>query len=126
MTSGQYGVIVPGMSLCWADIADAAVTVHSREARLIGHTQQLLTPALGQAQGMARRGAYGLRSAITPTRSSWAFQRCRVRSSMPATSHASRSRAPACVPFRCHGPGYGDLRGRSFVLAPVEDRRDFF
>ena len=35
----------------------------SRKARLIGRTQRL--PALGQAQGSARCGAYGLRSAIT-------------------------------------------------------------
>ena len=30
------------------------------------------------------------------------------------------------APLGCLGPGSGDLRGRSFVLALVEDRLDFF
>ena len=51
MTRGQYGVIVPGMSLRRADIADAAVTVlevvPTHEAGSPGASRLKVSKALG-------------------------------------------------------------------------------
>ena len=65
---------------------------HRGEARFVSHGQQ--RRALGRAQGMARGRANRLRPAIARRGPSWAFQRCSVRTSMPAISQAGCSRAP--------------------------------
>ena len=62
------------------------------EARLVGHGQQ--RSALGWVQGMARGRPHRLRPAIAAVRPCRAFQRCSVRTSIPAISQAGCSRAP--------------------------------
>ena len=73
----------------------------------------------------AARTACGLPSPDTSP--SWAFQRCRVSTSMPAISHARCSRAPAaCAVSMSRDRSWRFHRGRSFVLCLVEDRLHFF
>jgi len=119
----------PGVTRRWDKVSDVVQEVsHARVWS--GVHYRFLTEA-GMKMGK-EIGTYAVKEFLQPLRcdrnhlDSRAFQRCRVRSSMPAISQASATAPRRCAQCGCLGPAPGDLRGRSFVLAFVEDRRDFF
>jgi hypothetical protein len=77
---------------------------HGGKARLIGHGQHLRALGLSSGHGWGQ-GARPAACHRPPTGRPSAFQRCRVRKSMPAISQAGFSRAPAPCNMDVSGQG---------------------